>query len=63
MPIGWSPLGTATYQAQHDEARLVVRVCPICWGQRMVWQASKELGGYMPMYCEMCHGTGRLVMK
>ncbi len=30
--------------------------CPLCWGQRAIWEAS--VLGLMPVVCEGCRGTG-----
>jgi DnaJ-class molecular chaperone len=58
MAIGWSPEGTATWQREHSLS-LQVRLCPMCWGQRMVFHKF-EGGGYIPVYCETCNGTGKV---
>ncbi len=31
--------------------------CPLCWGQRMIWESS--IIGLVPVVCRECAGTGR----
>jgi hypothetical protein len=31
--------------------------CPICWGQRSIWESGPL--GPVPVVCEPCDGTGR----
>jgi hypothetical protein len=35
------------------------RPCPLCWGQRKIWDPGPL--GLLPVICEACAGTGRVV--
>ncbi len=44
-----SPAAVAHHVPAHAQ-------CPLCWGQRAIWEPS--VLGLLPVVCESCRGTG-----
>jgi DnaJ-class molecular chaperone len=67
MPLGWTPEGTATWQAANDALRDFISKtgdkppCPWCYGQGGYLVRSEITSGYIRVLCEGCFGTGKWV--
>jgi len=62
-PLGWTPEGTATWQAANESLRDYIAAksdppCPWCIGQGGFLRRSEELNAYVPTLCDGCFGTG-----
>lgn len=65
-PIGWTPEGTATWQAANAALQRYMESksnppCPWCYGQGGFLRRSEVTSSYLYVLCEGCFGTGEWV--